>query len=441
MLAPAFVAAALLSLTSASPEKPSLLGPIVHARGPLHLLNRTELLEELQQHGVAHKADDTDRQLVLRLQHAREALLTRRNAIVMQAERVMQEVFEQSGSTFISDVSLDTLLSDGNAILATAAGNRITGELQWQTGIGAVLGLFLFRYAPLGRLPAGTARLSLSGYATVVARGSVLLGVLQLAKEQARRLLSAPSAFCEKLAAVACREGLLDYVAEVEADGASSPSAPPSGNGAAAPGSPRRPSLLLRRAVAVPILLLATGSSVFEEVAFRGVLLHGLATCARLPPPAAAAISSALFGLAHVGNEASLLHKSVYAAWTFVGGLIFGGAYLRTGGCVAPMLLHFGLNGIIFSHAATKVAAKLLADRRAMADVARRVAAEAAAEQRESRAIEAAIAAAEVATAARTKAAREEGSTLRERPSGGRFLGRFPPVRTVDIGSAGAAPR
>ena len=44
------------------------------------------------------------------------------------------------------------------------------------------------------------------------------------------------------------------------------------------------PRLLLRRGIYMPILYLCCGSSIFEEVTYRGILLHALVTKLRLPP-------------------------------------------------------------------------------------------------------------------------------------------------------------
>ena len=59
---------------------------------------------------------------------------------------------------------------------------------------------------------------------------------------------------------------------------------------------------------------------------FRALLLHGLVSKARLPAPLAAALSSAVFGAMHIWNERSAVQRSIYAAWTFLGGWRFGGA-------------------------------------------------------------------------------------------------------------------
>ena len=189
-----------------------------------------------------------------------------------------------------------------------------------------------------------------------------------MAKNTARELLGAPSYFCEKLAAIVCRDGILEWTAEVEQyeqRHRMQRAEDESDNGA--------PMIVARQGVAVPVLLLASGSSIFEEAVFRGVLLHGLITRARMRPWLASLLSSAVFGIAHVGNEGDQLRKAVYAAWTFAGGMIFSGAYIATrGGCFVPTLLHFGLNALIFSDSASKVARKVRAEREEMRRVAAR---------------------------------------------------------------------
>ena len=111
-----------------------------------------------------------------------------------------------------------------------------------------------------------------------------------------------------------------------------------------------------RRQVVEPIFTLAAGSSVAEEVAFRGLLLHALITRARLPPLLAATLSSALFGVIHIWNERTAAHRAIYAIWTFFGGLLFSAAYLGTGGgLLSPILLHFGNNAVVFAVSVWKV--------------------------------------------------------------------------------------
>ena len=104
--------------------------------------------------------------------------------------------------------------------------------------------------------------------------------------------------------------------------------------------------------------------------------MHALLTRLRLPPLLAALLSSAVFGIAHVGNERTSLHKAIYAAWTFVGGLVFSAAYVGTaGGLALPVLLHFGLNSIVFGHSIGLVAHKIVAQREAVEQIAARLAA------------------------------------------------------------------
>lgn len=359
-----------------------VLGSIKRAPGAIHELTPDELCASVAQYGVTPPttlSSDMEDRLRLTLYEVRHKLLARRNEIVMHAERVVREVHEQSGNDFVTHLSLDDVVADDNAIYASGAKNRILAECQTQTGIGALLALFLTVYAPLGRLHRGAALLPswlsiarpmpparTPRYLTITLAGSALLALLQLTKDSLRALLGAPSLFCEKLAAIVCREGIFEWVAEAEEHeeeqirrgGEEQEEEQEAKEG---------PLLLARRGVAVPVLLLASGSSIFEESVFRGVLLHGLITRARLRPWLASLVSSAIFGIAHVGNEADQLRKAIYAAWTFAGGMIFSGAYVATGGgCLVPILLHFGLNSIIFGDSARKVAQKVWNDRQEM---------------------------------------------------------------------------
>lgn len=115
-------------------------------------------------------------------------------------------------------------------------------------------------------------------------------------------------------------------------------------------------------------------SSILEEAVFRGLILHGLITKIRLGPLTAATLSSALFGASHIANERNVLQRAVYAAWTFFGGLIFGAAYLNTGGgLILPVTLHFFNNAIVAAVCVSKVALKLSRDRDEFRDIAERV--------------------------------------------------------------------
>lgn len=229
------------------------------------------------------------------------------------------------------------------------------------------------------------------------------LCVLQVATRVARVALDAPSIFGQKITAAVCREGIVGWVVAeqqlvdqraAERKGAEQQGAPRHSIAAAASrpgGGPwkrwangdvwRR--LWTAPGVLLPVLTLATGSSVFEEVAYRGVLLHGLMRLKLGPvgpmgPRLAAFLSSAAFGYAHMGNEQGLKHQCIYAGWTFVAGLICSAAYIGTrGGLVVPTLLHFVNNAVVFGVSAHKVARKLLAQHASYVELNDRVATEA----------------------------------------------------------------
>jgi membrane protease YdiL (CAAX protease family) len=102
------------------------------------------------------------------------------------------------------------------------------------------------------------------------------------------------------------------------------------------------------------VVRIPLGTVLFEELAFRAVLLAGL--CRRLSVPAAVAVDSALFGLWHIVptlataranhvvglGRAGLVVGSVLA--TAVGGAVFCALRLRGRHVVAPALLHLGFN-------------------------------------------------------------------------------------------------
>lgn len=115
-------------------------------------------------------------------------------------------------------------------------------------------------------------------------------------------------------------------------------------------------------------------SSILEETVFRGLMLHALITRLKCHPFVSALLSSAIFGISHIANERSLVQRCIYAAWTFLGGLIFGSAYLGTqGGLLLPILLHFFNNAIVAAICTKKVAMKLVEERDALRAVAVRV--------------------------------------------------------------------
>ena len=99
-------------------------------------------------------------------------------------------------------------------------------------------------------------------------------------------------------------------------------------------------------------LLVPLGTVLCEEVAFRGVL-HALAERV-LPPAAALAATSLVFGLWHVGSarhpvgppEPVAVPVAGVVAATTAAGLLLGGLRRRTGSLLAPLGLHLGANGV-----------------------------------------------------------------------------------------------
>ena len=112
-----------------------------------------------------------------------------------------------------------------------------------------------------------------------------------------------------------------------------------------------RGELMFRLLVQIPL-----GIALFEEVAFRGVLLGALTRV--VSDPAAAAVSSAAFGLWHVGpaldrlranrpgagSRTALAHAAGTVLVTAVGGVLFAALRLGTGSIAAPALAHAAAN-------------------------------------------------------------------------------------------------
>lgn len=100
------------------------------------------------------------------------------------------------------------------------------------------------------------------------------------------------------------------------------------------------------------------GTVLFEEVAFRGVLLGAWARDHSLP--AAVIGSSAIFGVWHIGPTLVLLAENEVAlgpwgtvaavgagvAATAAAGVVFALLRVRTGGIVAPALVHLATNAL-----------------------------------------------------------------------------------------------
>jgi sodium transport system permease protein len=84
------------------------------------------------------------------------------------------------------------------------------------------------------------------------------------------------------------------------------------------------------------VFFLAVMPGVFEELAFRGVLLHGVSR--RFRPLATALVVGAIFGMFHVS-----LFRLVPTAWL---GVVMAGVVLLTGSIYPAMLWHFLNNAI-----------------------------------------------------------------------------------------------
>jgi sodium transport system permease protein len=84
------------------------------------------------------------------------------------------------------------------------------------------------------------------------------------------------------------------------------------------------------------VFFLAVMPGVFEELAFRGVLLHGVSR--RFRPLATALVVGAIFGMFHVS-----LFRLVPTAWL---GMVMAGVVLLTGSIYPAMLWHFLNNAI-----------------------------------------------------------------------------------------------
>jgi len=100
------------------------------------------------------------------------------------------------------------------------------------------------------------------------------------------------------------------------------------------------------------------GTVVWEEVAFRGVLLAALLR--RLPPAAAVGVASAVFGVWHIRptRDALLINQpdidpklgalliSGAVSATALAGAVLGWLRLRSGSLLAPALLHLATNSL-----------------------------------------------------------------------------------------------
>jgi membrane protease YdiL (CAAX protease family) len=80
-------------------------------------------------------------------------------------------------------------------------------------------------------------------------------------------------------------------------------------------------------------LYLAAITSVGEELLFRGAL----------QPFAGLVLTSALFGLLHMGKDGVV---SAWSVWALLAGLMLGWMYEETGSLWPPIIAHFGVNAV-----------------------------------------------------------------------------------------------
>jgi membrane protease YdiL (CAAX protease family) len=106
------------------------------------------------------------------------------------------------------------------------------------------------------------------------------------------------------------------------------------------------------------LLRIPVGTALFEELAFRGVLLALLLRVTSTVP--AVAVSSALFGLWHILPTINGLRANEFAAGTTatagavagavaltgIGGALFCAVRLHTGSLIAPMVVHTATNSL-----------------------------------------------------------------------------------------------
>lgn len=108
------------------------------------------------------------------------------------------------------------------------------------------------------------------------------------------------------------------------------------------------------------LVRIPVGTALFEEVAFRGVLLAVLLRAASVP--VAVAVASMAFGLWHIAPTIETLHlNDVGATWGPVTGVVVlttvvGAAFcwlrLASGSLVAPVLAHWAVNALFLLTAA-----------------------------------------------------------------------------------------
>lgn len=110
----------------------------------------------------------------------------------------------------------------------------------------------------------------------------------------------------------------------------------------------------LSAAITAGLLVVPLKTVLFEELAFRGILPALLKDLGH-KPLWIALVSASLFGLWHIatahagntlpGNDSNLLITGVVFVTTFAGGLLFYFLRLKSDSLVAPILVHWLING------------------------------------------------------------------------------------------------
>jgi len=90
------------------------------------------------------------------------------------------------------------------------------------------------------------------------------------------------------------------------------------------------------------LLLSAVLPGIVEELVFRGIILRTM--LGPVPVPLAVLVSSALFGLGHLGSDMTAENAWFVFLYTFVGGSMYALAYIRTGSLYAAILAHIIAN-------------------------------------------------------------------------------------------------
>lgn len=90
---------------------------------------------------------------------------------------------------------------------------------------------------------------------------------------------------------------------------------------------------LLGPSSALTVIYLAAISALAEELLFRGAI----------QPFAGLWLTSALFGLLHMGGDSRI---SAWSVWAFIAGLLLGWIFKETGSLWPPVVAHFAVNAV-----------------------------------------------------------------------------------------------